>query len=158
MIEPKICKYFKKSFLDDTYLSCNFDVNMKRSDNKYYNSYKIINNKIVFYSDLPINKNDIVKILDIHRVEDNVVVKLAKCDNVYDITDVLTIISYKPPLDRDLDVNITEPNGVDPLIMFIDSDQYNSKIAFLLCVDLTSSKSTFFLESQDFQLQFSLGE
>lgn len=157
-MEPKLYKYYKQNFLDNTYMICDFDVVIKRNDNKYYNSYKIINNKIIFYSDLPIQKTDVVKILEINRIENDLVVKLAKCEISDGVTKTLTVVSYKPPLDVNIDIDISNSKGIDPLFMFIDVDSINSKLSFLLCVDSLEKYNNLVVNSKDFELKFALGD
>lgn len=155
----KLIKYYTHEFIDNTNMLIDFDINIKRSSTSYYNLYKILNNKIVFNSTSQIFKGDVVKIINIERIDNDIIVNIKKIDIEKTIPNyILTTISYKVPVSLDNDYVLKNYTGIEPLFIFIDSSNINSKLSFLLSFDKRKTCNNIFIKSSDCEIKFSLEE
>ena len=154
-----LIKYYTQDFVDNTYMLIDFDIVIKRSFNNYYNLYKILNNKIVFYSNSPIHKGDAVRIINIEKIDTDIIVHIEKSTVEKTMLNyILTTVSYKVPVSLENDYILKNYKGIEPLFMFIDSSNFNSKLSFLLAYDKRETRNNIFIQSNEYEIKFSLEE
>lgn len=111
------------------------DYSLSRIDNLGYNcfTYKILNTLVTFRSAYPLERLQSVHIQNVLELHDSIVIELVPSN--IDATHVLSVISYKVPLNSDYQIAIHQVKALQMIYSVVDTDGANSKIGFIVMLE-----------------------